>query len=99
MFPESELSRLQQATRSRPTTTPRKRKKPLRRPDAPLPALLNDSQVLRLHEWAQLAGISMRTARRILGRGDGPKTVQLSDRRVGVAVGAHRQWLASRERG
>jgi hypothetical protein len=65
--------------------------------DQPLSMLL-DSQVLYLSEWAQLARISMRTARRILARGDGPTVVRLSAKRVGVTVAAHKRWLASRER-
>jgi hypothetical protein len=64
--------------------------------NAPLPTLL-DAQVLRLREWAQLAGVSLRTARRILASGSGPATVRLSARRRGVSVGAHRAWLASRQ--
>jgi len=65
--------------------------------NAPLPTLL-DAKVLRLREWAELAGVSMRTARRILASGTGPRLVQLSSKRVGVTVGAHRVWLAARER-
>src|SRR5262249_62068738 len=50
-------------------------------------------------EWAQLARISMRTARRLIARGDGPVVTMLSAKRVGVSIGAHKRWLASRERG
>jgi predicted DNA-binding transcriptional regulator AlpA len=64
--------------------------------NAPPPLL--DAQVLRLREWAQLAGVSMRTARGILASGTGPRVVALSSRRVGISVAAHKQWLASRER-
>jgi hypothetical protein len=63
--------------------------------NAPPPLL--DAQVLRLREWAQLASVSLRTARRILASGSGPATVRLSARRRGVSVGAHRAWLASRQ--
>jgi predicted DNA-binding transcriptional regulator AlpA len=65
--------------------------------NAPPPTLL-DAQVLRLREWAELAGVSMRTARRILASGTGPRIVQLSSKRVGVTVGAHKRWLEARER-
>ena len=65
--------------------------------NAPPPTLL-DAQVLRLREWAELAGVSMRTARRILASGTGPRIVQLSSKRVGISVAAHKQRLAARER-
>jgi len=65
---------------------------------AALPATLNDCQVLRFSEWVKLAGISARTGRRILASGAGPKLIQLSSKRVGVTVGAHRAWLVARER-
>src|SRR5262249_18975891 len=64
---------------------------------ADLPAL-NDLQVLRFNEWCRLSGISTRTGRRLLAAGTGPATVRLSSKRMGVTVGALRQWLASRER-
>jgi len=64
----------------------------------PPPPTLLDAQVLRLREWAELAGVSMRTARRILASGTGPRIVQLSSKRVGISVAAHKQWLAARER-
>ena len=65
---------------------------------AALPATLNDLQVLRFREWTALAGISPRTDRRLLASGRGPALVRLSDKRIGISVGAHRAWLASRER-
>jgi hypothetical protein len=63
-----------------------------------LPASLHDNQVLTLRQWCSLAGISLRTGRRAIASGCGPTIVRLSERRVGVTVGAHRQWLAERER-
>ena len=65
--------------------------------DAPL-ALLNDNQVLTFHEWVRLNRISERTGRRILKSGDGPTVVQLSAKRIGITVGANREWQAARER-
>jgi len=53
----------------------------------PPPPTLLDAQVLRLREWAELAGVSMRTARRLLASGTGPRIVQLSSKRVGVCSG------------
>jgi predicted DNA-binding transcriptional regulator AlpA len=54
--------------------------------------------VLSFPEWAKLAGISERTGRDIIERGDGPKVVQLSPNRIGIRVCDHREWLASRTR-
>jgi len=64
---------------------------------ADLPAL-SDFRVLRFAEWCALAGISTRTGRRLLVAGTRPTIVRLSSKRMGVTVGAHRAWLASRER-
>jgi len=64
---------------------------------AALPAI-NDLQVLRFNEWCTLAGVSQRTGRRILASGSGPTIVRLSSKRMGISIGAHRAWLASRER-
>jgi predicted DNA-binding transcriptional regulator AlpA len=55
-------------------------------------------RVLSLTEWAKLAGISPRTARDVIARGDGPKVVQLSHKRLGIPVCDHREWLAARTR-
>jgi hypothetical protein len=60
---------------------------------------LSDDQVLDFYSWCQLNRISERTGRRILASPDGPQTVQLSPRRVGVTVRANREWQHARERG
>jgi predicted DNA-binding transcriptional regulator AlpA len=67
----------------------------------PLPAALHDhdARVLSVRQWAELTGISTRTAKRLLAEGDGPRRVQLSAGRVGIPLGAHRAWLQARERG
>jgi predicted DNA-binding transcriptional regulator AlpA len=70
----------------------------LSRPAIPaLPASLNDHQVLRVPEWAALANISVRSARRLMASGDGPKVVRLSSRRIGITVASHKAWIAARE--
>src|SRR5262249_55719018 len=66
--------------------------------DAPLTSLADD-QVLSFVEWCRLNRISERNGRRILASPDGPQTVQLSQRRVGVTVRANREWQHARERG
>ena len=80
------------------TRTKTKRNKRYARPLPPLPASLNDAQVLRFREWCGLNRISERTGRRILASGDGPVTTQLSAKLIGVTVRANREWQASRER-
>ena len=59
----------------------------------------NDNQVLTFHEWCQLNRISERTGRRILKSGGGPKVVQLSEKRIGITIGANRAWQEQQARG
>jgi hypothetical protein len=73
--------------------TPRKRLPPL-----PVPAIINDSQVLSFRDWCGLNGISLRTGREIVASGAGPIITQLSERRIGVTVGNNAVWQASRAR-
>jgi hypothetical protein len=68
------------------------------RPLPPLPAVLNDAQVLRFKEWCGLNRISERTGRRLLASGNGPVTTRLSAKLIGITVHANRKWQASRER-
>jgi predicted DNA-binding transcriptional regulator AlpA len=64
----------------------------------PLPAALHDhdARVLTVAQWAGLCGFSVRTAKRLLARGDGPPRVRLSAGRVGITVAAHKAWLEKR---
>jgi hypothetical protein len=55
-------------------------------------------RVLSFSQWAKLGGISERTGRDIIERGDGPKVVQLSPNRIGIRVCDHREWLAAKTR-
>jgi predicted DNA-binding transcriptional regulator AlpA len=55
-------------------------------------------RVLSFPQWAKLAGLSERTGRDIIERGDGPKVVQLSPNRIGIRVCDHREWLTARTR-
>jgi hypothetical protein len=55
-------------------------------------------RVLSFPQWAKLAGLSERTGREIIERGDGPNIVQLSPNRIGIRVCDHREWLAARTR-
>jgi predicted DNA-binding transcriptional regulator AlpA len=55
-------------------------------------------RVLSFPQWAKLVGLSERTGREIIQRGDGPKVVQLSPNRIGIRISDHREWLAARTR-
>lgn len=58
----------------------------------------HDNQILSFREWCMLNKVSERTGRRILSSGAGPAVTQLSDRRIGVSIGANRRWQQSRQR-
>jgi predicted DNA-binding transcriptional regulator AlpA len=62
------------------------------------PFSLEDQKVLTIKQWAALNGISMPTAVRRIREGDGPPTVQLSKRRIGIRVGDNRRWQEARLR-
>ena len=55
-------------------------------------------QVLSLDQAAMRAGIVRRTLERLLSVGEGPATIQLSKRRVGIAEADLEAWLNSRRR-
>jgi predicted DNA-binding transcriptional regulator AlpA len=53
-------------------------------------------QVLNLHQFAALAGISIATLRRLIKAGKGPTVTWLSARRCGVRLKHGRAWLDAR---
>jgi len=59
----------------------------------------DDLKVLSFKEWCRLCGFSPATGRRIIGAGNGPIITQLSSRRIGITIGNHVRWQASRARG
>jgi hypothetical protein len=59
---------------------------------------LSQHRVLSFREWCSLNGISLATGRRILKSGHGPAVIQLSDRRIGISVGANAEWQTARGR-
>jgi hypothetical protein len=67
----------------------------------PVPLVGDDGDVvLSLLEWANMAGISERTAQDLRARGEGPRFIKLTDKKLGVTLAEHRRWLKSRmERG
>jgi hypothetical protein len=59
---------------------------------------LDDDRVLTFSEWCVLNSFSPATGRRIRKSGKGPTFTQLSERRIGITVGANREWRAARAR-
>ena len=57
---------------------------------------LNHFQVMSFARWCELNGISPATGRRLLRSGRGPIVTRLSDRRIGITVGANIDWQAKR---
>jgi hypothetical protein len=86
-------------SKSRSTRAPHRSDKQPPPAPPPIPANLNDAQVLTVRQWSQLANISPRTAKRLFKAGDGPQRVRLSTNRTGVTVAAHKAWLESRTQG
>jgi predicted DNA-binding transcriptional regulator AlpA len=58
----------------------------------------DDLKVLTLREFAALNGFSFMTAKRLFKRGQGPVTIQLSPKRVGVRMIDARRWQEARLR-
>jgi prophage regulatory protein len=53
-------------------------------------------RVMTLAEFAAAAGISIATVHRRIADGTGPRTIRLSERRLGVRVRDYRAWLDAR---
>ena len=58
----------------------------------------DDRRVMSFKQWCELNGFSKDTGRRIIKGGQGPKVLQLSDRRIGITIAANREWQQARER-
>lgn len=61
-----------------------------------LPANLIDDAVITKPQALVLLGVSRPTLDRMRARGEGPKQVQLSDRRIGYRMRDLRAWLNER---
>jgi predicted DNA-binding transcriptional regulator AlpA len=57
-----------------------------------------DDRVMSFHDWCHLNGFSVPTGRRILASANGPKVIQLSERRIGIRHRDNRAWQESRIR-
>jgi predicted DNA-binding transcriptional regulator AlpA len=62
------------------------------------PPLDHDLAVMTLRQFAALNGFSFMTVKRLFKRGEGPITIQLSPKRVGVRMIDARRWQESRLR-
>jgi hypothetical protein len=67
-----------------------------RRSDPAADRDLNQFRVMSFAQWCALNGISPATGRRLLKSGGGPIVTRLSDRRIGITVGANIAWQAKR---
>jgi hypothetical protein len=47
-------------------------------------------------DWCKLNGFSRSTGQRIIASGQGPRFIQLSEKRKGVTIGENRLWQQSR---
>jgi predicted DNA-binding transcriptional regulator AlpA len=57
------------------------------------------SRVLTLKQFADLNSLGLRTVKRLIAEGKGPKVLQITDRRVGIREDDAAAWQASRVRG
>lgn len=57
----------------------------------------NDNQVLTFRQWCALNNFGSTTGKRVIAAG-GVDVVQLSAKRIGITVGANRQYQARRTR-
>jgi hypothetical protein len=63
----------------------------------PVPLVGDDGDVvLSFLEWARMAGLSERTAQEMRARGEGPRCIKLTDKKLGVTLAEHRRWIKSR---
>ena len=59
---------------------------------------LNSQRIMSFKRWCLLNDFSVATGRRILASGNGPETIQVTDKKIGVSVAADAAWKASRVR-
>jgi hypothetical protein len=62
-----------------------------------IPMVGDDGDViLPFYEWARLAGISERHAKRLRQNGEAPRCVLIGERKLGVTLAEHRRWTKAR---
>jgi predicted DNA-binding transcriptional regulator AlpA len=58
----------------------------------------NPNRVMNFRQWCELNNISTITGWRIMKAGDGPETLRLSERRIGITEHANADWQKRRVR-
>jgi predicted DNA-binding transcriptional regulator AlpA len=59
-------------------------------------APVDEDRVMSFEDWCKLNGFSRSTGQRLIASGNGPRFIQLSEKRKGVTVGENRRWQQSR---
>jgi predicted DNA-binding transcriptional regulator AlpA len=53
-------------------------------------------RVLSFMQWCEINGFSRSTGQRIIKAGNGPRFIQLSEKRIGLTITENRRWQQSR---
>jgi hypothetical protein len=56
----------------------------------------DDLRIIPWRAWCASKGFTVDTGRRLRERGEGPRIVRISDRRIGVTVRDDREWTLAR---
>jgi hypothetical protein len=63
----------------------------------PIPFVGDDGDViLTFQEWCDMAGLPESTARELRARGQGPRCVNLTGKKLGITLADHRRWMKVR---
>jgi hypothetical protein len=67
---------------------------------APLLAAIGEDKdgdvILPFLEWCALAGLPESTAREMRARGEGPRCIKYTKKKLGVTLAEHRRWTKAR---
>jgi len=59
---------------------------------------VDDQKILTVKQWAELNAISLWSAKKLIREGNGPRVVQLGERRIGIRVIDNARWQERRIR-
>ena len=60
--------------------------------------MLDDDKVLPFLVWQRdYSGVSLTTAKRLRAAGKTPTLIRVSEKRLGIRLGDHREWLKARK--
>jgi len=59
---------------------------------------VDDQKILTVKQWAELNAISLWSAKKLMREGNGPRVVQLGQRRIGIRVIDNARWQEQRIR-